>query len=322
MTKQMRKSARSAQKDQVTLGLIQMSAGEEPDANLAKAEVRIDAAARRGAQIVCLQELFRSRYFPQSEDTKKFKLAETVPGPTTENLGRLARKDGIIIITSVFEERSAGIYHNTAVILNTDGSILGKYRKMHIPDDPHYYEKFYFAPGDLGFPSFRTPFARIGVLVCWDQWFPEAARLASLSGAQILFYPTAIGWLPAEPRSVALAQRNAWELIQRAHAVANGVFVAAVNRVGREDKIRFWGGSFVSDPFGQVVARGGAGREEVLVVPCNLRKIDETRQNWPFLRDRRIDAYGALTARFLDGDPSVPSAPLSSPPIEKLPFKN
>lgn len=312
--------ARSANKNQVNVGLIQMSAGEDPDANLAKAEVRINAAARKGARIVCLQELFRSRYFPQSEDIKKFKLAETVPGPTTETLGRLARKKGMIIITSVFEKRSAGIYHNTAVILNTDGSILGKYRKMHIPDDPLYYEKFYFAPGDLGFPSFQTPFARIGVLVCWDQWFPEAARLASLSGAQILFYPTAIGWLPRERKSVAVAQRSAWELIQRAHAIANGVFVVAVNRVGREGKIKFWGSSFVADPFGQVVARAGASREAVLVVPCNLKKIDETRQNWPFLRDRRVDAYGALAARFLDGDSPVQSAHSSS--LEKLPVKN
>ncbi len=294
--------------ERISVGLIQMKAGASPEQNLAKASAGIEAAAKRGAQIVCLPELFRSRYFPQSEDAKMFGLAEPIPGPTTEALSKLARGKRIVIIASIFEKRSAGIYHNTAVILDADGSILGMYRKMHVPDDPSYYEKFYFTPGDLGFPSFRTRYAKIGVLVCWDQWFPEAARLASLAGAEILFYPTAIGWLSGEARSVAQAQRWAWELIQRGHAVANGVYVAAVNRVGREGKLRFWGTSFVANPFGGVVAHAGAGREEILLARCDLRTIDETRRNWPFLRDRRIDAYGDLTARFLDENPPMKSS--------------
>ena len=286
--------------ERVKLGLIQMSTSESPVANVAKAIERVDLAARKGAQIVCLQELFRSRYFCQSEDARHFKLAESIPGPSTEALGALARKRSIVIVASVFEKRSAGIYHNTAVIIDADGSIAGQYRKMHIPDDPLYYEKFYFTPGDLGFPSFQTRYAKVGALVCWDQWFPEGARLAALSGAQILFYPTAIGWIPKEPRTVALSQRNAWELIQRSHALANGVYVASVNRVGREGKIKFWGCSFVAGPFGEIVAHANGDREEVLVATCDLRKIDETRQSWPFLRDRRIDAYGSLQSRFLD----------------------
>lgn len=304
--------SRKKVKEQVTIGLIQMSAGENLKANLAKAVAGIGAAAKKGAQIVCLQELFRSRYFPQSEDARKFKLAEPIPGPTTETLSRLARRKRVVIISSIFEERSAGIYHNTAVVIDTDGSILGKYRKMHIPDDPYYYEKFYFTPGDLGFPTFRTRYAKVGVLICWDQWFPEAARLAVLSGAEILFYPTAIGWLPSEPHGIARAQRSTWELVQRGHAVANGVYVAVVNRVGREGNLRFWGNSFVAAPFGEIVAHAKADREEVLVTRCDLKKIGETRQNWPFLRDRRIDAYGALTARFLDEDSRVRSVPISS----------
>jgi N-carbamoylputrescine amidase len=287
-------------KDEIRIGLVQMSAGEDPRANLSKALSGIEAAAKKRAQIVCLQELFRFRYFPQSEDTRYFDLAEPIPGPTTDALGQLARQKKIVIVASIFERRSAGIYHNTAVVLDADGSIRGHYRKMHIPDDPCYFEKFYFTPGDLGFPSFGTRYAKIGVLVCWDQWFPEAARLCSLSGAEILFYPTAIGWLGEEPRKVARAQLSAWELVQRGHAVANGVYVAAVNRVGREGRLKFWGNSFVAGPMGDLLARAGAGGEEVLVASCDLRKIDETRQSWPFLRDRRIDAYGALAARFLD----------------------
>ncbi len=283
----------------VKLGLVQMSASENPEANLAKALARIREAANKGAQIVCLQELFRSRYFCQSEDQRCFRLAETIPGPSTEALGGLARELEIVIAASLFEKRSAGIYHNTAVVIEADGSIAGKYRKMHIPDDPLYYEKFYFTPGDLGFPSFQTRYARIAVLVCWDQWFPEAARLAALSGAQILIYPTAIGWIPNEPRIVAQNQRLAWELIQRSHAVANGVYVASVNRVGREAKLKFWGHSFIAGPSGEVIAQAG-DREEILIAKCDLRKIDETRESWPFLRDRRIDAYGALQSRFLD----------------------
>ena len=297
-----RSSAKSGAKDQgqVRLGLIQMSASDDPEANLAKALKRIRAAAKNGAQIVSLQELFRSRYFCQSEDARNFKLAESIPGPTTEALGTLAREHEIVIVASIFEKRSAGIYHNTAVVIDADGSVVGRYRKMHIPDDPLYYEKFYFTPGDLGFPSFQTRYAKIGALVCWDQWFPEAARSTALSGAQILFYPTAIGWIPEEPRAVALNQRNAWQLIQQSHAVANGVFVAAVNRVGREGKIKFWGDSFVAGPFGEIVAKAASDREEILIAKCDLRKIEETRQSWPFLRDRRIDAYGPLQSRFLE----------------------
>jgi len=267
--------------------------------NLAKAMARIEAAAKRGAEIVCLQELFRTRYFCQSEDQGNFKLAETIPGPSTEALCAVARRRTVVIVASLFEKRVAGIYHNTAVVIDADGSIVGKYRKMHIPDDPLYYEKFYFTPGDLGFPSFQTRYAKIAVLVCWDQWFPEAARAAALCGAQILFYPTAIGWIPNEPRAVARNQREAWELIQRSHAVANGVYVASVNRVGREGKVKFWGSSFVAGPLGEIIAHGGE-REDILIARCDLGKIEETRQSWPFLRDRRIDAYGALLSRSLD----------------------
>ena len=284
----------------MALGLIQMSAGESPEANLAAVLPRIRAAARKGAQIICLQELFRSRYFCQIEDQRNFKLAETIPGPSTEALEKVARETKTVIVASLFEKRSAGIYHNTAVIIDADGSIAGKYRKMHIPDDPLYYEKFYFTPGDLGFPSFQTRYAKLGVLVCWDQWFPEAARPMALGGAQILFYPTAIGWIPKEPRAVAQSQRSAWEVIQRSHAVANGVYVAAVNRVGREGKLRFWGHSFVAGPFGEIIARAGGERDEIIIAKCDLNRIEETRQSWPFLRDRRIDAYGSLQSRFIE----------------------
>jgi N-carbamoylputrescine amidase len=292
--------ARNNPRKAVTLGLIQMSAGDDPRANLAKAFQRIEAAALKGAQIICLQELFRSRYFCQREDARNFKLAETIPGPTTEALGKLAKAKEVVIVASLFEKRTAGIYHNTAVVIDADGSIAGKYRKMHIPDDPFFYEKFYFAPGDLGFPSFRTCYAEVAALVCWDQWFPEAARLASLSGAEILFYPTAIGWIPDEPRAVAKNQREAWELVQRSHAVANGVYVAAVNRVGREGKLKFWGRSFVAGPFGEIVARAAGDREETIIARCDLKKIEETRQSWPFLRDRRVDAYASLHSRFVE----------------------
>ena len=252
--------ARHSTKEKVTLGLIQMSAGVNPTANLNKAFERIAAAAKKGAEIVCLQELVRSRYFCQSENPKNFRLAESIPGPTTDALSELAAEREIVIVASVFERRSAGIYHNTAVVIDADGAIAGKYRKMHIPDDPLYYEKFYFTPGDLGFPSFQTRYAKVGALVCWDQWFPEGARLAALSGAQILFYPTAIGWIPNEPPAVAQQQRAAWELIQRSHAVANGVYVASVNRVGREGKVNFWGHSFVAGPFKPGDGRGVLGR--------------------------------------------------------------
>jgi len=290
---------RRRSKNEVTLGLVQMSTGADPDANLAKAVQRIAAAAKKGAQIVCLQELFRSNYFCQSEDSRNFQLAETIPGQSTEALRALARAKEIVVVASIFEKRSAGLYHNSAVVIDADGALVGQYRKMHIPDDPLYYEKFYFAPGDLGFPSFQTRYAKIAVLICWDQWFPEGARLAVLSGAEILFYPTAIGWIPRESRLVARNQREAWELIQRSHAVANGVYVAVTNRVGREAKIKFWGNSFVAAPFGEIVARGSSEREEIVIARCDLAKIAETRENWPFLRDRRVDAYGPLQSRFL-----------------------
>ncbi|MGE5305509.1 MAG: carbon-nitrogen hydrolase [Alphaproteobacteria bacterium] len=291
---------RRRSKNEVTLGLVQMSTGADADANLAKAVQRIAVAARKGAQIVCLQELFRSNYFCQSEDARNFQLAETIPGQSTEALRALARAKQIVVIASIFEKRSAGLYHNSAVVIDADGALIGRYRKMHVPDDPLYYEKFYFAPGDLGFPSFQTRYAKIAVLVCWDQWFPEGARLAALSGAEILFYPTAIGWIPGEPRLVSRHQREAWELIQRSHAVANGVYVAVTNRVGREAKIKFWGNSFVAAPFGEIVARGSSEREEIVIARCDLAKIAETRENWPFLRDRRVDAYGPLQSRFLE----------------------
>ena len=283
------------------LGLVQMGAGPEPRNNVEKAIERIREAARNGAQIVALQELFRSRYFPQAEETRHFNLAEPIPGPTTEGLSEVARAEELVIVASLFEKRTEGVYHNTAVVIDADGALLGKYRKMHIPDDPGYCEKYYFTPGDLGFKSFSTRYGKIGVLVCWDQWFPEAARLTALSGAEIIFYPTAIGWLDKEPAKVREAQRSAWELIQRSHAVANGVFVACVNRVGKEGKIQFWGSSFVADPFGQLLVKASAEKEAVLVVDCDLAEIRRTRESWPFLRDRRVDAYDGLSHRFLDG---------------------
>src|SRR2546425_564666 len=288
----------------VSVGLIQMSCDIDPKLNLKKAITRIGEAARKGAQIVCLQELFRSQYFCQTEDIELFKLAETVPGPSTDELSRVARQKKVVIIASLFEKRAAGVYHNTAIIIDANGEITGKYRKMHIPDDPLYYEKFYFTPGDLGFQTHHTTYGEVGALVCWDQWFPEAARLTALGGAQLLFYPTAFGWLPEEKAEMNQAQHSAWETIQRGHAIANGVYVVAVNRVGQEGKLTFWGQSFVADPFGRIIAKASANQEEVLVVDCNLDKIDETRQNWPFLRDRRIDFYSALSSRFLDENPS------------------
>ncbi|MBI2167409.1 MAG: carbon-nitrogen hydrolase [Candidatus Omnitrophica bacterium] len=284
----------------VRVGLLQMSPEPSPARNLQKALQGIDEAARRGAKIICLEELFLTRYFPQTEAARHFKLAEPIPGPTTRALAEAARKHKVVILGSIFEKRAGGIYHNSAVLIGPEGKLLGKYRKMHLPDDPGFYEKFYFTPGDLGFQSFSTPHGRIGMLVCWDQWFPEAARLTALSGAEILFYPSAIGWAAGESPKVRKRQQSAWELIQRSHAVANGVFVCAVNRVGREGKIKFWGSSFVADPFGGLVAKAGPEREEILIADCDLSKIRQTREDWPFLRDRRIDAYGALTSRFLD----------------------
>jgi N-carbamoylputrescine amidase len=284
----------------VKVGLVQMTCGTEPDENLAKALKRVEEAAGRGAEIVCTQELFRSQYFCQKEDTETFELAETIPGPSTEALGAVAKKCGIVVVGSLFEKRAEGVFHNTAVVLDADGSLSGIYRKMHIPDDPLYYEKYYFTPGDTGFRSFETRAGRIGSLVCWDQWFPEAARLTALSGADILFYPTAIGWHPREKEQYGASQHAAWETIQRSHAIANGVFVVAVNRVGLEGDLEFWGASFVADPFGNVIARASHDREEVLVVDCDLARIADTRRNWPFLRDRRIDAYDDLGKRFRD----------------------
>ena len=287
-------------KNVVTVGLLQMSCGLEPEANLKKAIGRIGEAAKKGARIVCLPELFRSQYFCQNEDIKNFKLAETIPGPSTEALSKVARQKKIVIVASIFEKRTAGIYHNTAVVIDANGKIAGKYRKMHIPDDPLYYEKFYFTPGDLGFRTHETKYGKIGALICWDQWFPEAARLTALSGAQFLFYPTAIGWLPNEEPEMRRAQHSAWETIQRAHAIANGVYVAVCNRVGHEGQLNFWGQSFAADPFGRIIAKASSDQEEVLIVDCDLDQIDETRQNWPFLRDRRIDYYSALAYRFVE----------------------
>jgi N-carbamoylputrescine amidase len=287
----------------VSLGLVQMRCSADPGENLEKAIRGVRDAAAKGAQIVCLQELFRSQYFCQTEDHRYFDLAEPIPGPSTDRLATLARELEVVIIASLFEKRAEGLYHNTAAVLDADGRYLGKYRKMHIPDDPQYYEKFYFTPGDLGFRTWDTRYGRIGVLICWDQWYPEAARLTALSGAQILFYPTAIGWLPAEKQEHGAQQQAAWETIQRSHAIANGVYVCAVNRVGHEGDpkggIEFWGGSFVSDPGGRLLVKGGTG-EEVLTVNCDLSKVGVSRTHWPFFRDRRIDAYQDITKRYLD----------------------
>jgi N-carbamoylputrescine amidase len=284
------------------VGLVQMSCALDPNENFENAQWKIREAAARGAQIICLQELFRSQYFCREENHDLFALAETIPGPSTETLGGLARELGVVIIASLFERRAAGLYHNTAVVIGIDGNISGMYRKMHIPDDPLYFEKFYFTPGDLGFPNFDTEFARIGVLVCWDQWYPEGARLSALAGANILFYPTAIGWHPSEKEQYGAAQLDAWRTIQRSHAIANGIYVAAVNRVGFEGPadrgLEFWGSSFVTDPFGQVIAQASATEEETLIVECDPRRSEEVRQNWPFLRDRRVDAYGPILNRW------------------------
>ena len=285
-------------------GLIQMKCSLDPGENFAKAEKKITEAAKRGAQIICLQELFRSQYFCREENPDLFDLAEPIPGPSSEALGKLAKKLGVVIVGSLFERRTAGVYHNTAVVIDADGTLLGKYRKMHIPDDPLYYEKFYFTPGDLGFPNFDTKFGRIAVLVCWDQWYPEGARVASLGGASIIFYPTAIGWHPSEKSEHGASQLDAWRTIQRSHAIANGIFVAAVNRTGyegtKESGLEFWGSSFVADPFGQIIAEASTNKEEILVVECDPRRMDDVRRNWPFLRDRRIDAYSPILKRWLD----------------------
>jgi N-carbamoylputrescine amidase len=284
----------------LNIGLVQMSCIPDPDENFQKAVRGVREAAERGAQVICLQELFRTQYFCQREDTSLFDLAEPIPGPSTESLTRLSSELKVVIVASLFEKRAAGLYHNTVAVLDPSSGLVGKYRKMHIPDDPYYYEKFYFTPGDLGFHCHRTSAGDLGVLICWDQWFPEAARLTALSGANILFYPTAIGWLDGETGEMNQAQHEAWETVQRGHAVANGVFVAAVNRVGREGSLQFWGQSFVCDPFGRVLAKGSSDREEVLVTRCDLELIEQTRRNWPFLRDRRVESYTDIGLRFLD----------------------
>ncbi|SRR6266511_795676 len=295
-----------ATKPRFRVGLVQMAMSREPGENLEKAVARLREAARAGAEVVCLPELYRSPYFCQSEDPALFDLAEPVPGPSTEALGRAAKEAGVAVVVPIFERRAAGLYHNSAVILDADGTVAGLYRKMHIPDDPLFYEKFYFTPGDLGFQAFDTRAGRIGTLICWDQWYPEGARLTALRGAAVLFYPTAIGWHPHEKAEHGAAQRSAWQTIQRAHAIANGVFVAVVNRVGHEvppgggPGLEFWGSSFLADPFGVMVAEATTDREEILVGEVSLLRIDEVRRNWPFLRDRRIDAYAGIDRRYLD----------------------
>jgi N-carbamoylputrescine amidase len=287
------------------VALIQMRCGPEPEKNFSRAVELIRDAATQGARIVCLPELFRSEYFCQTEEHKNFGLAEEIPGRSTTELEKVARELGVVIIASLFEKRSAGLYHNTAVIIDGDGNLLGKYRKMHIPDDPLYHEKFYFAPGDLGFQAWTTEQGKIGVCVCWDQWYPEAARLTALRGAEIIFYPTAIGWHPSEKKEFGAAQSSAWETIQRSHAIANGCYVAAANRVGHEapaggDGIEFWGQSFIAAPSGEIIAKASVDREEIVIADVDWNRVNEHRTHWPFLRDRRVDAYAGIEQRLLD----------------------
>lgn len=286
----------------IKVGLVQMSCTDDASQNLDKAIAGIRVAASKGVQIVCLQELFTSLYFCDVEDYENFKLAESIPGQTTDELSAVAKELGVVIIASLFEKRAQGLYHNTTAVIDADGEYLGKYRKMHIPDDPAYFEKFYFTPGDLGYKVFKTKFATIGILICWDQWYPEAARLTSLMGAEVLFYPTAIGWSTAQDEATNTEQYNAWQTIQRSHAIANGVHVVSVNRVGLEQHgaMKFWGGSFVSNPFGTLIAKGSHDNEEVIVADIDLSKTDSYRTHWPFMRDRRIDSYGDITKRFID----------------------
>jgi N-carbamoylputrescine amidase len=287
------------------IGLVQMRCTADATENLNTAERLVRDASQRGAKIICLQELFRTQYFCQVEDHKYFEFAEEIPGPSTERLGKLAKELEVVIIGSLFERRAAGLYHNTAAILDADGTFLGKYRKMHIPDDPLFYEKFYFTPGDLGFKSWKTKFAQVGVLVCWDQWYPEGARLTAMQGAEILFFPTAIGWHPFEKQEFGTRQHSSWETIQRSHAIANGCYVAVPNRIGHEAPdggagIEFWGQSFIADPSGQIVAKGSVDQEEIVTADVDLKLIEQQRTHWPFLRDRRIDAYSDLTKRYID----------------------
>jgi len=295
--------------DKFTVGLVQMKCTRNKEENLTRATEKIREAAKRGAQVISLHELFAGEYFCRTEDAALFDLAEPVPGPTTERLAKVAKELKVALVVSVFERRAAGVYHNTCAVMDADGSYLGKYRKMHIPDDPLYYEKFYFTPGDLGFLNFDTRFARVGVQICWDQWYPEGSRLTAMKGAQVIFYPTSIGWHLHEKGEVGAAQLDSWKTIQKAHAVANGIYVAVVNRVGYEGKpekgdagLQFWGNSFVADPSGQVIAEAAQDKEEILVVECDPAKSEDTRRNWPFFRDRRIDAFGGLLQRWNDGE--------------------
>lgn len=284
----------------VNIGTVQMSCSASPAENLDKAITKIREAAAAGAQIICLQELFRSLYFCDVEDYENFKLAETIPGPSTEAFEKLAKELKVVIIASLFEKRTQGIYHNTTAVIDADGKYLGKYRKMHIPDDPGYFEKFYFTPGDTGYMVFNTRYAKVGVLICWDQWYPEAARLTALMGAEVLFYPTAIGWAGKQDKETNDEQYNAWQVIQRGHAVANGLHVVSVNRVGKEGEMLFWGGSFISNPFGRLLYKASHDKEEVHVQEIDLDKTEYYRTHWPFLRDRRIDSYDSITKRFID----------------------
>jgi N-carbamoylputrescine amidase len=309
-TRKRTRTSQASSRRIVQVGITQMTCGEDVAANRKRQAALLEQAAEQGAQILCTQEMCTSQYFCQTEDHRFFALAESIPGPSTDLFCKIAKKHGVVIVASLFEKRASGLYHNTAAVIDADGTLLGIYRKMHIPDDPLYYEKFYFTPGDLGFRTWQTRFGKIGVLICWDQWYPEAARLTALTGAEILFYPTAIGWHPQERAKYGEAQHESWELIQRSHAVANGCYVCTPNRIGLErilgvdgkpvsaDGIQFWGQSFVAAPNGQILRRGSVEREEVIVVPCDLDQVEFSRTHWPFLRDRRIDAYGGITQRF------------------------
>jgi N-carbamoylputrescine amidase len=295
-------------KNGFTVGLLQLGFSADVNDNLKKAVLWVDKAAKKGAQVICLPELFRTQYFCQKEDVSIFELAETIPGPSTEAMRKAARKNKVVIVVPIFEKRAPGVYHNSAVIINSDGKVAGLYRKMHIPDDPAFYEKFYFTPGDLGFKSFDTNYGKIGTLICWDQWYPEGARLTALQGASILFYPTAIGWHPHEKEKYGKAQFESWQTVQRGHAIANGLYVAAVNRIGHEITVpgtpglEFWGSSFICDPQGVILAQGSVDKEEVVMAKIDLDHLEDIRRNWPFLRDRRIDAYGDIQKRFIDGE--------------------
>ncbi len=292
--------------NQVSVALIQQQCSADVEANLSETISQIETASKSGAQLICLQELFASQYFCQSTEHKHFELAESIPGPTTERLSTVAAKLGVVIVAGLFERRASGVFHNTAVVIDSDGTIAGKYRKMHIPDDPFFHEKFYFTPGDLGFQSIQTSVGKIGVCICWDQWFPEAARLTALKGAEILIYPTAIGWLEEDKKDFGPSQLNAWQTVMRSHAITNGVYLIAPNRVGTESKIQFWGSSFVVDPYGDVLVRASDTESEVLVTEIDLSIVETARTHWPFLRDRRIDAYDDITTRWIDNDTTDP----------------